>query len=117
MAAYLTIEGTDVPVAWPDGADHRVAEIGDRARAFLGNLLASIRALPVEVSIRTRPMSVDDADDLYDTLTGQVSLSCSGDLLGGSMECNAEVHGRPVITVANNERRAVLSFTLHQIDV
>lgn len=115
MADFLVVESITVPVAWPDGADSQVQEVGDRARAFDGTLLASIRALKGTWPIRTRPMDPNDADTLYAALISAPDLDCSGDLLGGSMTCNAEVHGRPVITVANNERRAVLSFTLHEI--
>lgn len=112
--AFLIVGGVTIPVAWPDGEDNDIEEIGDRERAFAGNLLSSIRARKNTWSIRTRLLTTTERDAIRAVLEETPPIACSGDMLGGFVNCAAAIHS-DVMTTVSAGRRCVLSFDLIEI--
>lgn len=112
--SFLVVGGVTVPVVYPDGAENEVEEIGDMERAFAGNMLSSIRARKNTWPVQTRPLTSSERTALRAALVGTPPIACSGDLLGGSVNCVAVLQSDNVVSVAAG-RRYILAFELHEI--
>lgn len=108
---FLKIGETPVPVQYPSGVTRdEPLEIGDRGRAFAGNLLTSIRGTKDKWSLRTPWMDREDADEIIELLTDSPPLSCSGDLFGGdTVSCVARLLGEDHVG-----RRVSVRFELEE---
>lgn len=115
MSDFLVVNSVVIPVAWPDGAESPVEEIGDSGRAFLGNMLSSVRARKSTWPVRTRPLTLTERGTLRTALESTPPVACSGDLLGGSVSCTVVILSDNVITIAGGARRRVIRFELHQV--
>lgn len=105
---FLVIDGETILVA-PSQAPRQVIEIGDKERAFSGTLRSTIRARKREWDVTTVPMPQADADALEAVLEGTPPLTCSGDLLGGDVDCHIELQGSTPLRL-NGEEYSVLQF-------
>lgn len=110
--AFLITAGVTVPVALGQSASSP-DEIGDRARAFDGAMLSTIRDRKEQWRIQTTPMPRADANTLRAALEGTPPLACSGDLLGGAVNCHAVVTAARYRKFGDGER-VVLEFTLSE---
>lgn len=111
--AFLIVNGVTVPVA-VDGASQEFETLGDRARAFDGTLLSTRRAVKRKWQVKTAPMPMVDALGVVNALLGTPPISCSGDLLGGAVSCDAEVTSSQYVATAGTARRSI-EFTLHEV--
>lgn len=113
--AFLTLPTFgDVPVEiGSDGAVRDNAEVGGRARMLDGTMHSSVRDSKGGWRIRTTPILRASGDSLVAVLTGTQPLSCSGDLLGGSVTCHAELGQVRHVKTADGERQ-IVEFTLHE---
>lgn len=109
--AFLVVGGVAVPAS-PSDATEEIVEIGDRGRAFDGSMLASIRARKRVWTIATVPMTIAAAATLRTQLIS-TSVSCSGDLLGGSVTCFPEIVSRPRAKIGATHM-VVTHFTLSE---
>lgn len=110
---FLVVNNVTVPVA-VDGASEEIELVGDRARAFDGTLRSTRRASKRKWQVKTAPMATADAQALRAVLTNAPPLTCTGDLMGGTVPCDAEVTG--VEYVANGAKsRQAFEFILHEV--
>lgn len=107
---FLVVAGVTVPVEL-NTSTADVSEVGDRERAFDGTMLATIRGHKNEWKVQTPPLLRADADTLEAALKGTPPLACSGDLLGGPINCHATGIQKQYRKYANGEHVA-LSFVL-----
>ena len=113
--ALLVIESLTVPIDWPDGGEEQEpVEIGDRDRAFDGTLLTSIRGYKRRWAFRSAPIDSTAADALMAILEATPPLACSGDALGGSIDCVARYSGREIMTVGSGVRLFRVRFELEE---
>ena len=110
---YLTIGATDVDVA-ADGVSEEVQNIGDRYRAFDGTMRSTVRAYKSVWTVQTVPMARATADTLQGVLEGSQPISCSGDLLGGTVSCHVEPLGTQAVAGAAGAELKVVRFRLHE---
>lgn len=104
--------GMDVNVAW-DEAEKDDLEIGDAARAIDGSYRSTVTLRKREWKLSTPPMVRADANVLESRLSGAGPLSCSGDLLGGTVSCFPELTGWSAIGVPASHK-VRLDFSLHE---
>jgi hypothetical protein len=71
------------------------------------------RALKHRWKVKTAPMA--SPDTLLATLLGQPPITCSGDLLGGSVQCDAEVTGVVFSPAPGGLSRRTVEFILHEV--
>lgn len=111
--AFLVVGGVTVPVA-PDGAQEEVVEIGDRARAFDGDMRGTVRSRKAVWRITTTPQTTTASDTLKTALiTTTLPVTCSGDFIGGTENCVPEYLGRRAVKVGAGHRM-VTEFLLHE---
>jgi hypothetical protein len=104
----------NVPVAMESGASSKTwDEVGGRSRAFNGDMHSTVRARKRSWRFRTRLMLRASADSLISALEGTAPLACSGDALGGAVNC----HYEPVSaddTALQPGLHQVVEFILHE---
>jgi len=89
-------------------------EVGDRHRAFDGTYRSSVTDTLRAWDLTTIPLTRTVANTLYTTLTTTVQpSSCSGDLLGGSVDCFTKLTGWHPI-VSDSTHRVVVTFRLEE---
>lgn len=94
--AALIVGGVTVPVAADGGVAEARPQIGEVVRSFDGTPRSSVRDVAREWEIRTVPITTTAAGTLLAALEGAHPISCSGDLLGGSISCTpTEVNVTP----------------------
>lgn len=104
---------TNVPVA-NDGAKETPELIRDRQRMQDGSMRVLDVAQKRNWSITTKTMAESDASDLRDEVTTtSLPVTCSGDLLGGSVACVPELTGYQPVNVSGTLMYKV-SFTLFE---
>lgn len=82
----------DVPVGMDAGAAVlEYDEVGGRERAMDGTMHSSVRTQKRRWRVATTWVSRANGDSILSVLTGTQPLACSGDLLGGSVTCHAEI--------------------------
>ena len=108
--AFLVVAGVTVPVALNTTSGAPV-EAGERVRAWDNSMLSTVRDFKDEWQVTTALMLRADADTLKAALQGTPPLTCSGDLLGGSVSCHAVITGERYVKKGVGEMVA-LSFTL-----
>lgn len=111
---FLVVSGVTLLVS-PSSGEREKEEIGDRARAFDGTMRQTVRARKRSWHIVTTPLTRADADAREPYLeSNTLPLVCSGDLLGGTVNCFCGViHWTPVHVPAVGHR-VVLDFTLYE---
>lgn len=107
--SFLVVSGITVSVA---SATRSKELIGDTARAFDGTFRQTAHDRKRSWQVTTTAMSRTDANALETALESTtLPLVCSGDLLGGTVNCYC-----PVVdswdAVKVNPHRAVVQFTL-----
>ncbi|MDB4948898.1 MAG: hypothetical protein JWM27_1547 [Gemmatimonadetes bacterium] len=110
--AFLIVGSVTVPVA-VDGASMEVEQVGDRARAFDGTMRSTRRATKHRWKVKTAAMA--SPDTLLTTLLGPPPIPCSGDLLGGSVQCDAEVTAVVFSPAPGGTARRTVEFILHEV--
>lgn len=83
----LVVGGVTVPVAADGGVTETRLQIGEVVRSFDGTPRSSVRDAAREWDVRTVPITTTAAGTLLAQLEGSHPISCSGDLLGGSISC------------------------------
>jgi hypothetical protein len=114
---FLTING--VPVAIATGSAQLQTEVmGDRARAFDGTLRSTQQGFKRRWQVTTAPLPPAESNALQRTLVPGdpygAPLACAGDMLGGEVECEAELGSVSFVGVAGGHRQAV-EFTLIEV--
>lgn len=99
--AFLVVSGITVP-ALEGSATERIVRIGSSFRAFAGNLRSTVRAEKREWQITTYPMSNTASATLKAAVDLAEQVTCSGDMLGGSVTCEVEVGDSAYPTLAND---------------
>ncbi len=116
MADYLTIDGTPVPIAIDTGEE--VPElIGERGRNIDRSLLQDGVIKRKWPGLRTTYMLPAAAGTLRATLLAAIPMSplaCAGDVIGGAVDCLAEITGIRKVTVGGG-RWHILTFTLIEL--
>lgn len=95
-------------------AEETPEEIGDRARAFDGTLRSAIRTFKRSWTQQTKPLSQADATTLLAALRGALPVVCSGDTLGGAVNCHPIVNSVSKIPIGGGAYRVVISYTLKE---
>jgi hypothetical protein len=109
--AFLIVGGVTVPVAVGQAAEGR-PQLGEVVRAFDGSPRSSVRDALREWEIQTIPVTGSLAATLLAVLEGAHPITCSGDLLGGSVACvPTDISAPPVKTGAVAPYRTI-SFRL-----
>ena len=113
MAFLLVGNSSTISVA-PGGSQLKTVEVGDRHRAFSGEYRSTVIDTLRSWDITTTPLTRAVANTLYTTLTNTVQpSSCSGDLLGGSVDCFTKLTGWHPI-VSDSTHRVVVTFSLEE---
>lgn len=86
--AFLTIAGIDVPV---ESSAKAIERIGTSERAFAGNLRSAVRAEKRAWTVVTTLLLNADAAAIEAAVDFAEHVTCSGDILGGSVTCEATV--------------------------
>lgn len=90
-------------------------EIGDRARAFSGTMRSTVRAYKRAWSQQTKPISEADANTLLAALRGALPVVCSGDVLGGAVNCHPVVESVSTVPIAAGTYRKVVRYRLLEV--
>ena len=85
--AALVVGGITISVAAGSPPSEKRLQIGEVVRSFDGSPRSSVHAVATELPIVTTPMLSADANALLAVLEGAHPITCSGDLLGGSVSC------------------------------
>lgn len=104
-----------VTVSGAVAAPKTVLEAIDRERAVDNSLLATQLGTAKgqwAIQVTNRPLAQLSA--ILAALAALPPITCSGDILGGSVSCHPEVHGQDLV-LGTNPRLWNLSFTLHQV--
>ena len=83
-------------------AVERIIPIGTTVRAFAGNLRSAVRAEKREWQVGTHYLSNADSATLKAAVALRAQVTCSGDMLGGSVTCEVEVGDGAYPTLAND---------------
>jgi hypothetical protein len=111
---FLTINGSAVPVA-RDSAQMQTEPIGDQARAFDGTLRSTRRGIKRRWQVTTAPLPADASATLQALLASfEAPLVCTGDLIGATVECEAEIGSVKYVAVASGHGETV-EFTLVEV--
>lgn len=109
--AFLIVGGVTVKVAVGQAAEDR-PQIGEVVIAFDGSPRSSVQGRRYEWEITTAPITEAEADTLLAALEGSHPVTCSGDLIGGTLGCiPTEIKNNPVKISGATRYRAV-SFRL-----
>ena len=109
----LVVGSMTVPVEL-DGANVEYEELVDRARAFSGRLRSVRTGHKRRWRIRTIPMPRSEADALQAALLAPGPLQCSGTIIGGIVECDAQLESDAIRPYADGQR-VVMEFVLHEV--
>src|SRR5690606_24436737 len=110
----LVIGSMTVPVELDDGANVEHEELVDRARTFSGRLRSVRTGHKRRWRIRTIPMPRAEADALQAVLLAPGPLQCSGTVIGGTVECDAQLDTDSIRPYADGQR-VVMEFVLHEV--
>lgn len=112
--SFLIVGNSSAVAIAPGGSKLNPVEVGDRHRAFDGTYRSSVTDSLRSWDLTTVPLVRATADTLYTTLTSVVQpSSCSGDLLGGSVDCFTKLTGwRPI--VSDSTYRVIVNFRLEE---
>lgn len=104
-----------VTVSGAVSAPKTVLEAVDRDRAVDNSLLATqLGTAKGQWAIQVTNRPAAELSAIIAALLAVPPITCSGDLLGGTVSCHPEMHGTEVVLGAN-PRRWNLTFTLHQV--
>lgn len=111
----LVVGGVTIPVA-PAGNQRNRLDSVDRQRAFDNTYRASATGTAKrEWSFSTPLVARAIADSTYEPALAIVTAqACSGDVLGGSVSCCAEITGWTPVVVQGGHY-VVVSFVLHEV--
>src|SRR5947209_751550 len=112
--AILIVGGVTVPVQAPTSAQQQDEEVGgSRARMFSGLMRSTVRAFKRSWPITTRLLTATERTNVRAALRGTPPVACSGDVLGGSVNCFTQITNDQQ-QWKKGEIRYVLSFTLFE---
>ena len=113
--AFLTLPTVgDVPVDLDDGsAEMEWDEVGERSRAFDGTMHVTVRDWKRRWRVRLVRVVRASGDSIVSALQGTPPLACSGDLLGGAVNCIPELVRARHPKHADGEYQ-ILEFILHE---
>lgn len=110
--AFLIVSGITVSVA-QNSASRSKEVIGDAARAFDGTFRQTVRARKRSWKVSTTPIARATADTLEAALESTtLPLVCSGDLLGGTVNCFCPAVDSWNAVKQSTTHLAVVEFTL-----
>src|SRR5690606_17670745 len=110
----LVVGSMTVPVELNDGANVEHEELVDRARAFSGRLRSVRIGHKRRWRIRTIPMPRAAADAPQAVLLAPGPLQCPGTIIGGIVECDAQLDTAVIRQYAAGQR-VVMEFVRHEI--
>lgn len=112
---FLTLPTVgDVPVDLNAGSARlEKEEVGERRRAYDGTMHSTIRAFKRRWQVRLSDVPRTTGDSILSVLEGQPPLACSGDLLGGAVDCHAELREVLHPKYAKGEYQRI-EFILHE---
>lgn len=102
MTAFLVIASITVPVS-EETATRHVVRVGSSNRTFTGALRSTVRAEKREWQITTGMMLDADVNTLKAAVTLAAQVTCSGNMLGGSVTCEVEVGDDAYPNVATSD--------------
>ena len=115
--SFLVIAGTTVKVARTSAAE-TIERIGTSSRAYAGNLRSTVRSEKRTWKVTTTPMIAADAATLRAAIALAAQVTCTGNMLGGSVTCEVEMTDGPYVggnpADGNGFRRALL-LTLREV--
>lgn len=112
--AFLVVAGVTVPVAAEESAATEEVEfIGDRDRMFNGRYREVGDGYKRKWPLATPPLTPAEYAAVRAALLGAPPLACSGDLLGGAVNCHAELGAAAPLAGTLGQR--TLRFTLHEV--
>lgn len=111
--AQLIVGGVTVTLAAGSPPSRVITQIGDFTRAFDGSDRGISVAEKSTWSCQTIPISQASAETLRAALHAAPPVACSGDVLGGSMNCRGQVTSWQWVTVRGTPLVTV-GFTLYQ---
>lgn len=89
--AFLTLGATEVWVDTRGATEPEVIRVGESTRAFAGNLRSTVRAVKRNWRFTGAPMSESAFAALRATFEAGDFVTCFGDALGGTYECEVRV--------------------------
>lgn len=109
----LVVGGTTIPRVM--SAPRTQIEAIDRQRAYDNTMLAvQIGTTKKSWSILASHVTTAQLATIESALASSPPVTCSGDMLGGSVSCHIEVHSvEPILGIL--PRVWNISFTLHQV--
>lgn len=109
----LVIDGLTVAVG-ASAPNEGVDDVTDYARMFDRSMRVLVRTRKRSWEVVTTHLSDADRTALEAKLNATtLPLTCSGDILGGSVDCIPQRRGVTPVWV-NGARRSVVAFTLHE---
>lgn len=87
----LVIASITVPVGRGGAVKKPPERIGTASRAYSGALRTTFRAQKRNWQITTNLLSDSDANAIETAIALGAAVSCSGDILGGTISCEVEV--------------------------
>lgn len=87
---FLSVAGITVHTARTQAVE-TIDRIGSSSRAYAGNLRSTVRAEKRTWKITTTPMLTADSTTLRAAVALAAQVTCSGNMLGGSVTCEVEV--------------------------
>lgn len=113
--AFLNIETYgDVEVQTAGAQRNADERVGGRRRSFSGQLRSQVRAAKRIWSFTTGPLSLTDANALRAAIALDARRDCSGDAIGGIVECMIEVGDSPYVPDDDNFK-VFLTLTLTEV--
>jgi hypothetical protein len=106
----LVVGGITVKVN-REGVTKTPVEVGEHGRAFDGSPISDVSDVFDELTVPTVPMAPAAATALRNVLRGSMPVACSGDLLGGAVDCDV-VLGEEIPVKAKDGPRWIINFTL-----
>lgn len=105
--AFLIIAGITVTVASPNAAKE-IERVGTSGRSFDGTLRSAIRSEKRTWTVTTSLMLDADATTLENSFAFASQVTCSGDLLGGSVLCEVTVTGQAYPSVSASDGKSFM---------
>ena len=106
---FLTIASINIPVANNEATKKAPERIGKSMRMFNGSLRTTVRYEKRGWSVTTKLLPESTAASIETAVANGAFVSCSGDMLGGSVTCEVTVADSPYEqTGATVKRRLTL---------
>lgn len=111
--SFLVVAGITVACA-RDTASKRLVRIGSSSRSFDGTLRSQTRAQKREWTVSTTPTVEATAVTLEAAVDLGEQVTCSGDLLGGSVTCEVSIDDSKYVGTGSTTRR-VMTLVIREV--